>query len=161
MQNNFSHVGETLGGLSESLGLCESPIEVKIAKHLREWGVKIQPQRPIGKYRADIYIEMDGKKIVVECDGKEYHSSKEQRERDSVRDSYMRGIGIDVIRFTGAQISRNIEQCVIRVVEELSSIYQSKRFQSYLASYLDSQTEKEMLLTEDEYLNKLYFQDYS
>ena len=127
----------------QNLGKCESPIETRLAKALRFWGVVVQVQRPIGPYRADIYIEMDGKKIVVECDGVDYHSSYEQREHDHKRDKYMEEKGYMVIRFTGSAINKRLEECIIRVIEELSSIYPHKQFQDWLYDYLKPKPKEE------------------
>lgn len=80
-------------------------------------GYFIYPQKEIGPYRADFYIEAVGwgrggqvwppnviRKLVVECDGHDYHSTHEQIKYDNRRDEYMKEKGIDVLRFTGTEI---------------------------------------------------------
>lgn len=82
----------------------ESPIETKLATWFQEYQLFPQLQYEIGPYRADIVL-LD-KKIVVECDGREFHTIPEQRERDRVRDMYMRERKWIVERFTGSEIYR-------------------------------------------------------
>lgn len=124
---------------NQNFHLYESPIETKLSGALEAWGVKVVAQKKIGNYRADLFIEMDGKKIVVECDGKEFHSSSEQRAHDKERDDFMERAGLLVLRFTGKEITSNLQACVIRIIEELSSIYQTERFQSYIVDWMEKQ----------------------
>lgn len=78
---------------------CESP---------PQGDVVIVPQFAFVKHRLDFAIigEFSGhRKIVgVECDGREYHPDPKI---DAVRDRYLRGFGIDVLRFTGAEIQHD------------------------------------------------------
>jgi very-short-patch-repair endonuclease len=107
----------------------DSPIEHWLYQALEKWGVNVQRQKEIGPYRADIYIEQDGKKIVVECDGEGFHDDKK---RDNKRDKYMVDRGYLVFRFTGSEIYNKPDECALRVIEELGSVYQTKRYQDHL-----------------------------
>lgn len=107
----------------------DSPIEDKLAGCLARFGVKVELQKQIGKYRVDIFIETKFNKIVVECDGAEFHTDKE---KDRQRDLYLEALGYLVLRFTGSQINRSTEGCAVRVIENISEVYQSKNFQRYL-----------------------------
>jgi len=92
-------------------------------------GIFVRPQTPIGPYIADFYILGRGYglrnlklwppkeefRLVVECDGKDWHTSQEQREYDNVRDAYMTGMGITVKRFTGSEIHKNTKYCVDQI----------------------------------------------
>jgi very-short-patch-repair endonuclease len=76
----------------------------------------IMGQRRIATYRADFVIvgrdrsgELDA--LVVECDGKKWHSSSEQVEHDIRRNAEMRAMGLRVKRFTGPQIFYEGELC--------------------------------------------------
>lgn len=51
-------------------------------------------------------------KIIVECDGYDYHSSKEQIKKDNERDMILKTAGYDVVRFTGSQIFNDPIKCV-------------------------------------------------
>ena len=107
--------------------LTESPIEDVLLSAFRSYGLfDCVPQYEIGPYRAD--FAFPEKKIVVECDGREFHSGEEQAERDKVRDEYMRRLGWVVIRFWGSEIHREPERCAKEV---LSMWYpKDKRLQS-------------------------------
>jgi very-short-patch-repair endonuclease len=100
----------------------ESPLEAALVRTVREWiefnGFlsDVTTQAPIGPYRADILIEEDGRKLVVECDGAEFHAvTKEQVERDKRRDRYCVARGIYVMRFTGAEITKDPRGCAAEI----------------------------------------------
>jgi very-short-patch-repair endonuclease len=101
---------------------CESPIEGllfgAIGEEIARCGLGCAPttQARIGPYRVDILVEMDGRKLVVECDGAAYHSAtKEQIERDKRRDRFFAAQDIAVMRFTGAEINRSARACAAEV----------------------------------------------
>lgn len=83
--------------------------------------VAIVAQLPWKNYRADWAILIDGQPaVVVECDGREFHSSAEQISRDTSRDFAMLDAGIEVFRFSGSEIHRSSEHCaklVCRIIE--------------------------------------------
>lgn len=100
----------------------ESPIEAALVRTLREWSdfngylSTVTTQVAIGPYRADILIEQDDRKLVVECDGSEFHAiTKEQVERDKRRDRYCVARGIYVMRFTGSEITRDPRGCAAEI----------------------------------------------
>lgn len=106
----------------------ESPIETMLAVAiLRQWGdVEFRthdagpargwaliPQYPWGRYRVDLALHKpNGELIFIECDGKDFHSSPEQIERDAAREHEMRSAGYRVVRFTGAEINYSPVACV-------------------------------------------------
>lgn len=52
------------------------------------------------------------RQIIIECDGFDYHSSKEQMNYDYERELDMKMAGYEVIRFTGTQIYNDPFNCV-------------------------------------------------
>ena len=52
------------------------------------------------------------KPIIIECDGYDYHSNKQQVEYDYKRENDLKANGFDVIRFTGSQIYKDPFGCV-------------------------------------------------
>jgi very-short-patch-repair endonuclease len=56
-------------------------------------GFKFRRQQPLGRYTADFYCAEV--KLIVELDGR---SHADRRERDAVRDDWMRSEGVDVLR---------------------------------------------------------------
>lgn len=77
-----------------------SPIERMTWSEIRYRGLPFWPQFPIGKYFADF---ADPKlKIVIECDGKDFHD----KERDEIRDRWMTHQGWAVFRISGSDCNR-------------------------------------------------------
>jgi very-short-patch-repair endonuclease len=76
----------------------------------------IKIQHPIGKYRADFMLIHEGRKLVIECDGHQFHEkSAWQAAHDKKRDRFMQSKGFHVFRFTGTEINRNIKNCLSEV----------------------------------------------
>lgn len=70
---------------------------------------KMKFQVRVGPYRVDfLYIN----EFVIELDGHDFHSGKEQRDRDYERERYLQNAGYEVIRFTGTQVMRNPRNCI-------------------------------------------------
>jgi very-short-patch-repair endonuclease len=83
-------------------------------------------QHWIGRSRADFMIVMvdpiqrRSQRFVVECDGKHYHSSEEQIERDAERDRLILAAGYkDVIRCAGSDVHYAIEDEIEKIGREL------------------------------------------
>lgn len=86
-----------------------------------EYGVKnihATRQKKIGKYTVDIEIihkpfyfkEEDEplNKIVIECDGHEWHEkTKEQASKDKLRDRELQKMGYVVLRYSGSDLYKN------------------------------------------------------
>lgn len=106
---------------------CESPIETRMFKALKERGLNPICQKHVGYYRIDLVIKAKGVKIAIECDGRDYHFSPEQIKHDRKKDEFMQRRGWIVLRFTGSQIHRNASKCVDRVEEVLDAYSQRKR----------------------------------
>lgn len=77
-----------------------SPIESMAWGEIRYLGLPFWPQLPIGNYFADFADPV--KKIVIECDGKEFHS----KAKDDPRDSFMVANGWTVYRISGSDCNR-------------------------------------------------------
>lgn len=93
-----SHDRPRFNNLKE--GLIESPFEQEVYECLIE---KINPdfitpQKRIGGFRVDFLIEINGKKVVIECDGKSYHSTNEAYAYDVFRQKELESLGYRVYR---------------------------------------------------------------
>jgi len=71
-------------------------------------------QYPIDKLTVDFAASRY--KVAIECDGKDYHSSVDQRNRDNNRDAFLHSEGWVVQRFTGNQIYNDVDACVQKVL---------------------------------------------
>lgn len=110
--------------LASMLDQCESPIERRLLRALRfalPDGVALFCQAPIGMYRADFLAQRADLRVVIEADGREFHTSPEQREYDQRRDEYMIKKGYRVLRYTGSQIAADARTCAAGVVAVFES----------------------------------------
>ena len=80
------------------------------------------PQVEIGNYRVDFeLINHKDKKIIVECDGHEFHQkSKQQVEKDNKRERDLKKLGYEVVRFSGSEIFKDAEKCVEDLLDILN-----------------------------------------
>lgn len=82
----------------------------------------VTPQAPVLTYRADFLVENAHGRIVVECDGHDFHErTKAQASHDRRRDRRMQAAGFVVMRFTGSDIHRDAERCAREVWECLAA----------------------------------------
>jgi hypothetical protein len=90
----------------------------------------ISPQVEIAGWRVDFLIQvyadwsraeqpgpMGWNKLIVECDGHEFHErTKEQAARDRDRDRQAQLLGIEIFRFTGSELWRDPLGCADQVI---------------------------------------------
>jgi very-short-patch-repair endonuclease len=77
------------------------------------------PQFAWGHYRSDWAI-LNPKRsgaLLIECDGKEFHSSKEQRAHDARKDAAAADRGYLTMRFTGSRIHRDADGCAQKIFD--------------------------------------------
>lgn len=67
------------------------------------------------RYRVDFFLK--DARLIIELDGHAYHSTREQLEKDAIRQRYLTRAGYTVIRFTGREIARDVQRCVAEVRE--------------------------------------------
>ncbi len=86
--------------VSSTDGLSESPFEEEVNDLLiNEFGKEnVVQQHKIGGFRLDFIIKSKTKDIVLECDGKEYHSSEEAYAYDMYRQKELENMGFIVYR---------------------------------------------------------------
>ncbi len=106
---------------------AESPIEIMFIDAMDHSG-----------YEKDMHVQYTGfppyrldvafpdYKVAVELDGHQYHSSKEARIRDAGRDRALTIAGWQVVRFTGSDIHRNVNQCRNELILILDNAAESR-----------------------------------
>lgn len=109
------------------LEVGDSPIETlfyNVFEYVRQKDFKnkgeyyLVPQREIEidskTYRVDFELVnyLNDKKILIECDGYDFHSEKKQMKKDYERQRNLENAGYTVIRFLGTEIFNNPLQCV-------------------------------------------------
>lgn len=77
--------------------------------HLRTsyglFNIRIARQVKIENFTVDFLVQYNGKNVVVECDGHEWHEkTKEQASKDKRRDRELQKLGHIVLRYTGSDI---------------------------------------------------------
>lgn len=55
--------------------------------------------------------------LVIEVDGKQYHSSKEQIKNDNRRTKHLKSMGYDVLRFTNSQITNFTKDHISKAIK--------------------------------------------
>lgn len=146
--------GETLLCYSTDLRRCESPIEElfltglyhelgffssKAQQAMKNSNYIFNQQETIqcgdNTYRVDFHIikfeayngHKIGAQIVVECDGYEFHSDKEQINSDNQRDiDILAYYGMPTIRFLGSELNKNPFECARTAINALSSLLKKK-----------------------------------
>jgi very-short-patch-repair endonuclease len=89
-------------------------IEQRMANLLDELSVEYIFQYPILRYNADFAIP--DLKIVIECDGEYWHKDKEA---DLKRQKRIENEGWTVLRFTGSEINKKIEEVKLEIIRVL------------------------------------------
>lgn len=82
-------------------------------------GIFLLPQHPLLAYRVDFVVRVpyvDGgyspRLLVIECDGHDFHErTREQAQKDRLRDRAVQAAGHVIFRFTGSEIWRDPIGC--------------------------------------------------
>ncbi|MGM7722823.1 endonuclease domain-containing protein [Metabacillus sp. Hm71] len=96
---------------------CESPIERRLFNALTFRGYSVRTQVRCGLYWIDLTLPTY--RIAIECDGKSYHSSPEQKKRDNKKNNYLRRNGWSVLRFSGSDINGDMTKVIRRVERKI------------------------------------------
>lgn len=101
--------------------VCESPIEVHLGTELvtlLSKSEQLTPQFKLDRFRYD--FALDGqRKVLIECDGAEFHSTRAQQENDRLKDQAASRAGFPLLRFSGSDIFRNAKGCALVAIGEL------------------------------------------
>lgn len=82
-------------------------------------GMKFRRQHPIGRFIADFYCAEV--KLIIEVDG-EIH--QHQKAYDQARTEALKDLRCQVIRFTNAEVDRDIEGVLMRIRQMFHSLIQ-------------------------------------
>lgn len=95
------------------------PIEQMIEDGLKRAGIKAIAQHYFSsgkkRYCLDFAIFCRQGSVAVECDNKKAHSSSRQREKDKLKNTFLRRCGWVVIHLLEDDIVSDLECCIIRV----------------------------------------------
>lgn len=105
----------------------QSPIELSFLKACNSVSLQPIPQFPLGKFFLD--FAFPDIRLAIELDGHEFHKTKEQRTSDAKRQRWIELNGWKLIRFTGTEIHKNINDCVRQVEQFISLLAGSQNAQ--------------------------------
>ncbi len=92
-----------------------TPIEHILKEALEKENISFTPQVKLGRFYVDFLVGYNNQKVIVECDGREYHNPH----RDKERDKELSKEGYKILHFTGSEIYNNIDSC-IRKIQNIS-----------------------------------------
>ncbi len=128
---------------------CKSPIEIlfKFAFdtlyifNLKEFSkIQIYSQVEIKnkgkKYIVDFIMEYPDDletdyQMIIECDGHEYHSTKEQIEKDHERQNILEDAGYGFIRFSGTELYKDPIKCAKTAIKKFIREAELRRGQTW------------------------------
>ena len=88
---------------------------------LKQLSLTVRRQKIFGKYIVDFYIE--SAKIVIELDGSQHYEAMGQH-IDKERDSYLKELGIRVLRYSNADVNtrfRCVCEDILNAIDEQSA----------------------------------------
>lgn len=98
---------------------CESAIERLMLWAMLGEGVGPEIQQEIGDFTCDFLLRSE--RIVIECDGHEFHTTVKRQARDRRIDRELQKQGYAILRFTGSQINADPKTCAIEVRQFIES----------------------------------------
>lgn len=90
------------------LARCDSPLEIDFVLLCERYRIALpEPNERIGRWRPDMLWR--GRRLIVELDGKDAHSTPAQLAADQRRAAELRRLGFTVVRYTWAQVHSEAE----------------------------------------------------
>lgn len=125
MPHHLPHYTKSLIPRARKLRRDMTDAEKKLWSLLRNnrLGAKFRRQVPYGRYILDFYCVKA--RLVIEVDGSQ-HYTLEGKRRDAKRDDYLRGDGLEVLRFLNDEVLSN-EEGVEQVIYERVQVASNKR----------------------------------
>lgn len=115
---------------ARALRQCMTDAEQTLWSKLRReqiYGVQFYRQKPLGCYIVDFYAPKA--RLVIELDGSQ-HFEQEHAQKDVARDSYLQGLGLQILRFDNLQVLHEMEAVlgeIARVVDERVNLNQNQK----------------------------------
>ena len=85
-------------------------------QYLKEYPIQWNRQKVFGEYIVDFYCKKV--KLVVELDGSQ-HYEYEHKRADSLRDEYLNGLGITVLRYTNDDIHKRFQGVCLDILRQI------------------------------------------
>ena len=94
-----------------------TPIEKIFKDKLIENNISYDPQVKLGRFYVDFLVTVNNSKVIVECDGREYHNSY----RDHERDKEIKKEGYKIHRFSGSMLFNDCDRCLNEIIRYSNS----------------------------------------
>jgi len=94
-----------------------TPIEKLFKEKCKENKIEYQSQVRFENYFVDFVVDINNKKAIVECDGRDYHNPHRDKERDKALAKY----GLPIFRFSGSELYYDANSCLQKVINDLNS----------------------------------------
>lgn len=78
----------------------------------------VHRQKVIGPYIVDFYCA--NAKLVVELDGSQ-HYEQEGKQKDALRDAYLKHLGLTVLRYSNLDINKNFEGVCLDILQHINT----------------------------------------
>jgi len=113
-------VRAALGVHLPELARCRSPLEIDFVLLCERFGIEMPDPNPrLGRWRPDMLWRE--RRLIVELDGRDAHSSSAQIAADGRRETELRRMGFTVLRFTWAQVQFEAEAVATQVRPRLQA----------------------------------------
>ncbi len=89
-----------------------TPIEKIMYNALIKKNISFTPQVKIGRYIVDFVVNINNNKIILECDGRDFHNPF----HDKKRDKELKLLGLNIIHCTGSEIYENVDSCIEKII---------------------------------------------
>lgn len=110
-----------------------SPLEEKMYLEMKKRKIWAERQLYVKaggqNFCLDFGIFCNNGKINVECDGETYHTLPKALAKDRQRNNQLNSLGWNVLRFTGKEIHRTLQDCpgtIKRTIESLDGVSEDK-----------------------------------
>ncbi len=101
----------------------QSPFQREIMKCLERQGYRVTPQWRVGKYRIDLVVEGDGKRLAIECEGDPYYPMDVNRlPEDMERQAILERLGWIFTRVRATEFLREAERAMQPVFAKLQAL---------------------------------------
>ncbi len=120
----------TLNHLLKSKSILQlynvAPTEQILEHGLRQAGIKAIAQHYVifdkKRYCLDFAVFCEKGSIAIECDNKKAHSNLRQREKDKIKNTFLRRHGWIVIRLPEHDIVSDLRSCVVRIEKAVQKL---------------------------------------
>lgn len=122
-QVNLSFANESIE-INNTDNIFYTPIEMLLRDEMIARKMSYTPQAKFGRFYVDFLVEKDKKQVIVECDGRDFHSPTKDQQREEIISQF----NIPFLRFSGSQLHTNTKSCVDEIEYFFHGIKESRYY---------------------------------